>query len=77
MTTYLLSLLVPATLHRRGGALAARALPCLGFPALLWSVLLVVGEAMLPLVSVPIVEVMVLPVEVFVPPAVLVGEAMR
>ena len=73
MTTYLL---VAATLHQRGG-LATRALPCLGFPALLWPVVLVVGEALLPLVPVPLVDVLVPPVEVLVPPVVLVGEAMR
>ena len=67
MTT---SLLVAATLHRREGVLAARALPCLGFPALLWPVVLVVGEALLPLVPVPLVEVLVMPVEVLVPPVV-------
>ena len=62
---------------QRGGLLAARALPCLGFPALLWPVVLVVGEALLPLVPVPLVEVLVPPAEVLVPPVVLVGEALH
>ena len=61
-------LLVAPTLRRREGVLTARALPCLGFPALLWPVVLVVGEALLPLVPVPFVEVLVMPVEVLVPP---------
>ena len=77
MTTSLLSLLVAATLHQRGGVLAARALPCLGFPALLWPVVLVVGEALLPLVPVPLAGVLVPPVEVLVLPVALVGEALR
>ena len=72
-----MSLLVAATLHRREGALAVRVLPCLGIPALLWPVVLVVGEALLPLVPVPLVEVLVPPVEVLVPPVALVGEALR
>ena len=67
MTT---SLLVAATRLLRKGGLAARALPCLGFPALRWPVVLVVGEALLPLVPVPLVEVLVMPVEVLVPPVV-------
>ena len=45
-------------------------MPCLGSPALLWPVVLVVGEALLPLVPVPLVEVLVMPVEVLVPPVV-------
>ena len=60
-----------------GGLLAAKALPCLGFSALLWPVVLAVGEALLPLVPVPIVEVLVPPVEVLVPLVVLVGEALH
>ena len=52
------------------GVLAARALPCLVFHALLWPVVLVVGEALLPLVLVPLVEVLLMPVEVLVPPVV-------
>ena len=59
-----------ATLRRREGVLAARELPCLGFPALLWPVVLVVGEALLPLVPVLLAEVLVMPVEVLVPPVV-------
>ena len=55
--------------------LAARALPCLGCPALLWPVVLVVGEALLPLVLVPLVEALVPPAVVLVPPVVLVGQA--
>ena len=74
MTT---SLLVAATLRRREGVLAATALPCLGFPALLWPVVLVVGETLLPLVPVPLVEGLVPPVEALVPPLVLVGELLR
>ena len=46
------------------------ALPCPGFPALLWPVALVVVEALLPLVPVPLVVVLVMPVEVLVPPVV-------
>ena len=61
----------------KGGVLAARALPCLGFPALLWPVVLVVVEALLPLLPVPLVEVLVMHVEVLVPPVVLVGEALH
>ena len=64
------TLLVAATLHRREGVLVARALRCLGFPALLWPAVLVVGEALLPLVPAPLVEVLVMPVEVLVPPVV-------
>ena len=71
------SLLVAATLRRRGGLLVARALPCHGSPALRWPVVLVVGEALLPLVSVSLVEVLVMPVEVWVPPVVLVGETLH
>ena len=75
------SLLAAATLHRREGVLAARALPCLGFPALKWPVVLVVGEALLPLAPVPLVELLAMLVEALVPPVVqpvlLVGEAMR
>ena len=59
------------------GVLAAKALPCLGLPALLWPVVLVVGEAPLPVVPVPLVGVLVPPVEVWVPPVVLVGEVLR
>jgi len=58
---------------------AARALPCLGFPArllLLWPVVLA-GEALLPAVPVPLVEVLVQPVEVLVPPVVPVGEVLH
>ena len=65
MTT---SLLVATTLRRREGVLAARALPCLGFPALLWPAVLVAWEPLLPLVPEPLVEVLVMPVEVLVPP---------
>ena len=55
---------------QRGVLLAARALPRLGCLALLWPVVLVVVEALLPLVPVPLVEVLVMPVEVLVPPVV-------
>ena len=74
MTT---SLLVATTVHQREGVLAARALPRLGFPALMWPVVLVVGEALLPLVPVPLVEGLVPPVGLLAPPAVLVGEALH
>jgi hypothetical protein len=40
-------------------------------------VVLVVGEALLPLVPVPLVEVLVPPVELLVPPVVLVGEVLH
>ena len=58
-----------ATSQRGGAGGEGTALP--GLPhAILWHVALVVGEALLLLVPVPLVEVLVMPVEVLVPPVV-------
>ena len=54
-------------------------MPCLGVPVrllLLWPVVLV-REALLPVVPMPLVEVLVPPVEVLEPSVVLVGEVLH